>query len=121
MSLDEGDNEPTRFLQNFSAAVQKTIPTIHLDWLEPLQGMEPGLRVTWLPVLINEISERAAPLVLVLDDFHFIRAQAILEILASLLDHMPPQTHLVILSRTDPPLPLIRLRARDQLIEIRAR
>src|SRR5512137_1146704 len=61
----------------------------------------------------------STPLVLLLDDFHIIHAQAILDMLDFLLEHRPPQLHLLLLTRTDPPLPLSRLRVRDQLVEIR--
>ena len=71
-------------------------------------------------IIINEIDRQAIPVVFVLDDFHTIQAQAILEMITYLLDHMSPQLHLVILTRTDPLLPLSRLRVRNQLTEIRA-
>jgi len=73
-----------------------------------------------MSLLINEIAGHAASFVLVLDDFHLIQNEQILEMLDLLLKHMPLQMHLVFLSRTDPPLPLARLRARFQLLEIRA-
>jgi len=62
----------------------------------------------------------SAPFAAVLDDYHCIVAPAIHEALAFLLDHLPPQMHLIIATRADPPLPLARLRARDHLAEIRA-
>ena len=120
LSLDEGDNDPIRFLQNFIAALQKIIPAIQPDMLSVLPGMQPAPYNAVLNILINEIAEHSASFVLVLDDFHVIHAQPILEMLAFLLEHVPPQMHLLLLSRTDPPLPLFRLRARDQLVEIRA-
>jgi LuxR family maltose regulon positive regulatory protein len=73
-----------------------------------------------LNILINEIIEHETSFVLILDDFHSISAQPILEMLAFLLDHVPPQLHLLLITRIDPTLPLYRLRARDQLVEIRA-
>lgn len=73
-----------------------------------------------LSILINEVTAQGMPFVLILDDFHVIQAESILEMLAFLLDHVPPQLHLLIITRVDPPLPLFRLRARDQLLEIRA-
>lgn len=120
ISLDESDNDPICFLQNFIAAIQKIVPTLQLGWLGVLHAMEPATYETLLHLIINEIAERAATFVLVLDDFHVIAAQSILEMLASLLEHMPPQMHLLLLSRSDPPVPLSRLRARNQLVEIRA-
>jgi hypothetical protein len=57
--------------------------------------------------------------VLVLDDYHFMTAEPVHDALASLLEHQPPQMHTVLLTRTDPPLPLARLRVRNQLVDIR--
>lgn len=119
LSLDEDDNDPIRFLRHFVAALEKVTPIIQPDLLSALQGMRVDPPDVLLNILINEIVERAPSFVYVLDDFHVIHAQPILEMVASLLEHLPPQMHLLLLSRTDPPLPLFRLRARDQLLEIR--
>jgi LuxR family maltose regulon positive regulatory protein len=120
ISLDEADNDPIRFLQYFILALQKILPTLQLDLLSVLQGMLPAKFEPLLNIIINEIAGRAAPFVLVLDDFHTIHAQPVLEIITYFLEHVPPQTHVALLSRTDPPLPLSRLRARNQLVDIRA-
>ena len=120
LSLDEGDNDPNRFLQNILAALQKIVPNIQPDLLSLLQRTQPTPYETLLKILINEIAAHGAPFVLILDDFHVIHAQLILEMLTFLIDHIPPQLHLLLLTRIDPPLPLFRLRARDQLLEIRA-
>jgi LuxR family maltose regulon positive regulatory protein len=120
LSLDESDNDPSRFLQYFMAALQTIIPTIRGDRPGMLQAMQPAPFDTLVSSLINEITAHTTPFVLVLDDFHVIHAQPVLEMLTFLLEHMPPAMHLVLLSRTDPPLPLARLRARDQLVDIRA-
>lgn len=120
LSLDEGDNDPVCFLQYFLSALHKIVPTIQLDLLDMLHGTRPAQADVLLNCLINEIAEKAISFVLVLDDFHVIRARPILEMLAFLLDHLPPQMHLVCLIRTDPDLPLARLRVRDQLVDIRA-
>jgi len=120
LSLEEGDNDPIRFLQYLIAALERIIPTLRPDSLGLLQGMQPAPFDALTSLLINEIAENSAPFVLVLDDFHVIHAKPILEMLAFLLEHMPPQMHLVLLARTDPPLPLSRLRARDQLVDLRA-
>ena len=119
-SLEEYDNEPVRFLQYFIIALQKISPSIGLDLLGILQGSPSTPYETLITYLINEIVELGIQFILVLDDFHVIHAQPILEMLTFLLEHHPPQMRLVILSRTDPPLPLTRLRARDQLVDIRA-
>ena len=120
LSLDEGDNDPIRFLQNFLAALQKIVPTIQPDLLSLVQRTQPAPYDMLLNILINEIAAHGVPFVLILDDFHVIHAQPILEMLAFLIDHVPPQLHLLLLTRIDPPVPLFRLRARDQLLEIRA-
>ena len=120
LSLDEGDNDPIRFLQYLITALQTIVPTIRVELLDMLQGMQPAAFASLMSLLINEIAGHAAPFVLVLDDFHLIQTGSILEMLTLLLEHMPPQMHLALLSRADPPLLLSRLRARHQLLEIRA-
>ena len=120
LSLDEGDNDPVRFLQYFVAALHKIIPSIQPDLLGILQEKQASPFITLLNIIINEIDRHAEHFVLVLDDFHAIQAQPVLEIIAYLLDHMPAVMHLVLLTRTDPPLPISRLRVRNQLVEIRA-
>ena len=120
ISLDEGDNDPFRFLQYFLSALQKVLPTLQLDLLGILQGTQPFTYEPLLNIIINETAGRATPFVLVLDDFHTIHAQPVLDIITYLLEHVPPQMHLALISRTDPPLPLSHLRARNQLVDIRA-
>ena len=73
-----------------------------------------------LTALINDVARTAGPSVLVLDDYHVIGAASVHEALTFLLDHLPPQLLVVITSRADPPLPLSRLRAREELVEVRA-
>ncbi len=120
LSLDEGDNDPVRFLQYFITTLNKIIPAIQSDLLGVLQEKQPDPFKALLNIIINEIAGHTTPFVLVLDDFHTISAQPILEMVTHLLDHMPLQMHLVLISRTDPPLPLSRLRVRSKLSEIRA-
>ena len=120
LSLDEDDNDPIRFLQYFLTALQKIIPSIQSDILSAPQGLQPASYESLLNIVINEIAGCATPFVFVLDDFHVIHAQPILEMFTFLLEHAPPQMNILILSRTDPPLPLSRLRARNQLLDIRA-
>jgi LuxR family maltose regulon positive regulatory protein len=120
LSLDEADNDPSRFLQYFMTALRTVVPTIQEDRPGMLQAIQPAPFDALMSSLINEIMAHTAPFVLVLDDFHIIHAQPVLEMLTFLLEHMPPAMHLVLLSRTDPPLPLARLRARAQLVDIRA-
>jgi LuxR family maltose regulon positive regulatory protein len=120
LSLDEGDNDPVRFLQYFIAALQKIVLTIQPDLLDVLQQKQPAPFDVLLNIFINEIDRCATPFVLVLDDFHTIQASPVLEMISYLLDHGSSQMHLMLLSRTDPPLSLSRLRVRNQMIDIRA-
>ncbi len=120
LSLDEGDNDPIRFLQNFLAALQKIIPAVQPDLINLLQKSLPAQDDLLLSILINEIAAHHAPFVLILDDFHFIQDKHVLQAITFLIDHAPPQFHLLLITRIDPPLPLFRLRARDQMLEIRA-
>jgi LuxR family maltose regulon positive regulatory protein len=121
LSLDESDNDPVRFLQYLLTALQEIVPGVRLDLLDLVEGIKPASLQALMNILINEIAKNDRKFVLVLDDFHLIQDQFILDIVAFLLDHIPAQQmHLVLISRTDPPLPLSRLRVRNQMIEIRA-
>ncbi|MZQ85099.1 AAA family ATPase [Paenibacillus sp. 5J-6] len=120
VSIDESDNDPARFLAYLSAALRSIGANIGEAFLEGLQAPYPPPIESILTVLLNEISSAAHPFILVLDDFHRIDADPIHQALSFLLEHLPPQMHLVITTREDPPLPLARLRARGQLTELRA-
>jgi LuxR family maltose regulon positive regulatory protein len=120
LSLDESDNDPIRFLQYFLAALQNALPSLETDLQDVLLGLQPAPFSARLDLLINAIASQDEQFVLVLDDFHTLYAGPILEMLTDLLEHLPPQMHLVIITRTDPPVPLSRLRARNQLVDIRA-
>jgi LuxR family maltose regulon positive regulatory protein len=119
LSLDEGDNDPTRFLAYFVAALQTIEADVGKGALGALQSPQPPPAEAILTGLINEIAAIPDRIVLVLDDYHLIEAQSIHDALTFLLEHLPPQMHLVIASRDDPCLPLARLRARGQLTELR--
>ena len=119
LSLDKNDHVPARFLSYIIAALQRVDPHIGVSARSMLQA-SPLPVPTLLTALLNDIAARPDPLVLVLDDYHVVDAQPIDEALAFLLDHMPPQLHLVITTREDPNLPLARLRVRGQLTTVRA-
>ncbi|PKO14082.1 MAG: hypothetical protein CVU39_16000 [Chloroflexi bacterium HGW-Chloroflexi-10] len=120
ISLDGGDNDPIRFLQYLLAALIPMAPGIEDDGFGMLQGGQPAQFESVINLLTNELASFSAPFVLVLDDLHMIQSEAVFKILAYLLEHLPPQMHLAILTRIDPPLPLARLRVRNQLLDIRA-
>ena len=120
LSLDEGDNDPTRFLTYLITGLQTIVPNIGTGVLRMLQSAQPPSTESVLTILLNEIATIPDNHILVLDDFHLIEDKAVVNALTFLLEHLPPQIHLVITTREDPNLPLARLRARDQLTELRA-
>ncbi len=120
LSLDQGDNDPARFLAYLMAALQTVRPNLRTGALPGLHSFQPFLMEALLTHLVNELGASPDPLVLVLDDYHLIETRLIHDSLAFLLDHMPPQVHLVIAGRAQPPLPLARLRARNGLVELEA-
>ena len=120
LSLDEGDNDPTRFLTYFIAALQTITANIGAGVLSVLQSPQPPSIESILTALLNEIAAIPYHFILVLDDYHTIDSEPIDHALSFLLDHQPPQMHLVIATREDPPLPVARLRVRGQLTELRA-
>ena len=120
LSIDKDDNDPVRFLTYVVAALSTINTGLGEKAVSLLRFSQPSSPQTILTGLINEIVDLVNPFILVLDDYHLITAQTVHEILAYILDHQPPQMHLVIITRSDPPLPLARMRARSQLTEIRA-
>jgi len=126
LSLDEGDNDFVRFLTYFIAALQtiearqEVAGNIGKGALGMLQSPQPPPTEIVLTSLINDIAALSDRIILVLDDYHLIETQPIHNALTFLLEHLPPQMHLVIATRDDPHLPLARLRARGQLAELRA-
>ncbi|MBC8450567.1 MAG: hypothetical protein H8D78_22765 [Chloroflexi bacterium] len=119
VSLDRDDSDPARFWAYFIAALQTVQADVGEGALAVFQSPQPPPIEAILTTLINEIATLPDPFALVLDDYHLIQAQPIHSALAFLLDHLPPQIHLVIAGRADPPLPLARLRGRGQLTELR--
>lgn len=120
LSLDASDNQPATFWTYLITALQTVQPGIGEEALAMLQSapMPPVEGV--LRLVLNDIAALQRDLVLVLDDYHVIETAEIHDGVTFLLDHMPPQLHLVIASRADPPLPLPRLRVRGELSEVRA-
>jgi LuxR family maltose regulon positive regulatory protein len=136
VSLDQSDNDPAFFWAYFIKALQQACPEpgrrvrceIGESTLSLLRSPQPPPIESVLTALINEINAieqdpstgSGHRFTLILDDYHVIDAQPIHNAIAFLLDHLPPQMHLIIASRSDPPLPLARLRGRGELIELRA-
>ncbi len=119
VSLDEGDNDPARFLTYLVAALQTVVPNIGEEVAGILRTPQPPPVESILTTLLNEITDRPDQFILVLDDYQMIDARPVDSALSFLLEHLPPQMHLVITTREDPDLPLARLRARAQLTELR--
>ena len=120
LSLDEGDNNLTRFLAYFVAALQAIAPNIGEEILGSIQSSEPPPLDSMLTSLVNELTSLPDDFIAVLDDFHVIEAKSVDNVLSFLLENLPQQMHLVIATRQDPDLHLGRLRAQDQLTELRA-
>ena len=122
-SIDKGDNDRVQFLAYIIAAlnqIEGLDPNFGQAVMSMLRSPQPPPTETVLNSLINEIDAISVKLLLVLDDYHLIETQPIHDALTYLIEHLPPQAHLVIVTREDPPLPLARLRASDQLTDIRA-
>jgi LuxR family maltose regulon positive regulatory protein len=120
LSLDEGDSDLTRFLAYIIAALQTISANIGKGVAGILQPAQPAPTEPILTALLNEITTIRENFILVLDDYHVIDSKPIGHSILFLIEHLPPQMHLVISTREDPGLPLASLRARDQLTELRA-
>jgi LuxR family maltose regulon positive regulatory protein len=119
LSLDQGDDDANRFwgyaiaaMQTIHAAIGKTVQAV-------LQSSSQPPLDALVASIINDITTLSTPFILILDDYHVIRAEPIHHSLNFLLDHLPPQLHLVIATREDPPLALSRRRGRMEMTEIR--
>jgi LuxR family maltose regulon positive regulatory protein len=119
LSLDDQDNDPLRFWTYLGTALHRLAPHVGATLLQGLQAPHPPLEAL-LATLLNELLTLREPVTLVLEDYHVIQTPSIHQSLAFLLEHLSPHVHLVIATRSDPPLPLARLRARGDLCEIRA-
>jgi LuxR family maltose regulon positive regulatory protein len=119
VSLDEHDNDPTRFWSYLVAALRTVEPGVGAAALEALRGPSVELERVVVPSLVNDLSAVGAPLVLVLDDYHLITDAICHQTLGLFLDHLPADVHVVLSTRVDPPLPLARMRARGELTELR--
>ena len=121
LSIEPSDNDPARFMSYWINAVRRMVGIEEADYLQSLLGLPqlPPLN-TIQDILLNALTLLEGPAVLVLDDYHTITNPIIHEALAYFIEHQPAQVLIVLTTREDPPLPLARLRARGQMVEIRA-
>jgi ATP/maltotriose-dependent transcriptional regulator MalT len=119
LSLDRSDNDPALFWTYLIGALQTAADGVGGPALTLLRSPERPMESV-LATLLNELSTLPDDVVLVLDDYHVIDAREVQDGMAFLLEHLPAQLHLVIAGRADPALPLARLRARGELVELRA-
>jgi LuxR family transcriptional regulator, maltose regulon positive regulatory protein len=120
LSVDARDNDPARFWRYFIHALSRHKPGLGQTALALLGSPQAPAIPTILTTLINDLDAQSVDVVLVLDDYHLIESREIHEGMSFLLDNLPPRVHLIIATRADPPLMLSRLRARGELLELRA-
>ena len=121
LSLDEADSDLVGFLRYFVAAIRTVFPEACAETLALLGAPYPTAQAPLVIALGNELERLPARVVLVLDDYHAIRGEAVHDFLSELLRYWPQKLHLVLISRSSPPLPLANLRAKGQVAEIRTR
>jgi len=120
LSLDKEDNDKVRFWTYVVAALQTVHASLGQDALQLLQGHQQPATQAIVTRLLNQVTSLSQGVIFVLDDYHLISDPTIHEGIAFLLEHLPPQMHVAISTRADPPLPVHRLRARGQLTELRS-
>lgn len=119
LTLERSDDALTRFLTYFVSAIQHIRPGFGTGLLKLLQTHKPPPVPVLGTLLVNELSEMSESVFLVLDDYHLLTDKSIQSFMNFLVDHQPPCLHLILVTRADPALPLSRLRARGQLVEVR--
>jgi LuxR family transcriptional regulator, maltose regulon positive regulatory protein len=119
VSLDQGDNDPTRFWVYVVEALRTVEPDVGTAALAALHRPSADLHRVVLPSLLNDLQAAGSPLVLVLDDYHLITDPACHQTLTLFLDYLPAGVHVVLSGRTDPPLALPRMRAHGDMAELR--
>jgi len=120
LSLDQGDNDPVRFWTYLIGAIQTVHPEAGSEARQIVSASQMRSAEPVAVSLINDISQLSNDLILVLDDYHIIEAEQVHLGLGYLLEHQPPNFHIALITRVDPSISLARLRAHNQLIEIRA-
>jgi LuxR family maltose regulon positive regulatory protein len=120
LALDEGDDDPVVFWTCVVAALRTVWPDVGAATLAELEVRRPRLREAVVPSLLNDVAGRDGRAVLVLDDVHLLAGEALHASIAALVERLPPTLHVAIASRTEPPLPVARMRVRGTLLEVRA-
>ena len=120
LSLDKHDDDLVLFLHYLVSATQTIYPDFGVNTLAAIQNGQPSTGQQLAVILANDYVQLAKPLILTLDDYHFITQGSIHQLVNRLMDHLPLSLHLVLLSRTEPLLALERLRASRQIIELHA-
>lgn len=120
LSLDVWDNDPIQFLTYFVAALQRIDKTIGQTVVRTLQSTKPPPLQALVTKLITEVTDFSNSFILIVDDYHNIHETQIHEMVSTFIHRQPPNMHLVLLTREDPPFPLARLRVRREISEIRA-
>ena len=120
VTLDEHDNQPRRFWEYVLTAFDRSEPGIGVQALQRLSAPEELFLEEALIALINRLAQTTSPWVLILDEYQVIREPVIHDQLSYLVEHLPSHVHVLLATRTDPPLPLSRWRVRGQLLEVRA-
>ncbi len=119
LSLDDGDNDPNRFISYLVAAIQSIQPGFGEEIMSLIQSPQRPPAEMLITQILNQLQARPMAFVLVLDDYHTISNLKIHQQISFLLDHLPPHMHLVLITRQDPLIPIARLRAGNQTVEIR--
>lgn len=119
LSLDADDSDPQQFFRYLAAAI-RPLPAVQTSLEQLLQANQEFPAKTLVKALVHDLSPVTVPFLLILDDYHVLDSAEVDGALAVLLDLMPPQMTLALTSRSDPGFPIARLRARGQLIELRA-
>ena len=120
VSLDKGDNDPSRFWFYFIQALSTIDENIGRVALELLQSSQSPNYEAIISLIINEMSELKREVIMVFDDFHVIENEAVCASFSFMVNNLPPQVHIIIATRVDPPLSLSRLRVQGEIMELRA-
>ncbi|MFB8146710.1 LuxR C-terminal-related transcriptional regulator [Microbacterium sp. NPDC056003] len=120
LSLDSSDNDPASFWTYVIAALRTVVPDVGGEALTSIEAPGSPSPQSLLTALLNEVAGLEKEIILLVDDYHLIEARQVHEGVTFLIDNLPPNFHVILACRSDPPLPLARLRARGDLVEVRA-